>query len=83
MHLLDVLSWVMSGVAIIGNIFNTKKNKFGFVFWSVSNLFMVFRFWHTKQFDQCALNSIYFFLSIYGLYSWNKTSKNNNVSAES
>ena len=40
----QVLSWIMCAVALTGTIINTERNKYGFAFWFVSNLYMVIRF---------------------------------------
>ena len=70
-----ILSWVMSGIALAGTIFNAERNKYGFIFWVVSNIYMVIRFAVIGEFAQMALFFIYFILAIRGLYSWTKKEK--------
>lgn len=67
-----VLSWVMSAVALTGTIINAEKNKFGFVFWMVSNLYMTIRFAVIGEYAQMTLFFIYFLLAIRGLVVWTR-----------
>lgn len=67
-----VLSWIMSAVALAGTIFNAEKNIYGFMFWVVSNLYMVIRFWVIGEYAQMTLFFIYFLLAIRGIYVWSK-----------
>lgn len=67
-----VLSWVMSAVALTGTIINAEKNKFGFVFWMVSNLYMTIRFAVIGEYAQMTLFFIYFLLAIRGIVVWTK-----------
>lgn len=67
-----VLSWIMSAVALIGTIINAEKNKYGFVFWMVSNLYMTIRFAVIGEFAQMTLFFIYFLLAIRGIFVWSR-----------
>lgn len=67
-----VLSWVMSAVALTGTIINAEKNKFGFVFWMVSNLYMTIRFAVIGEYAQMTLFFIYFLLAIRGIVVWSR-----------
>jgi len=49
-----------------------EQNKFGFVFWIVSNLYMVIRFAVIGEYAQMTLFFIYFLLAIRGIYAWSK-----------
>ena len=68
----DLLSWPMAGIALAGTIINAEKNKWGFVFWLVSNLYMSINFFFTHQYANCALFIVYFALAIRGFWVWNK-----------
>lgn len=70
-----VLSFFMCGIALAGTIINAERNKWGFIFWIVSNLYMTVRFAVIGEFAQMALFFIYFILAIRGLYSWTKKEK--------
>lgn len=67
-----VLSWIMSAIALAGTILNAEKNIFGFMFWVVSNLYMVIRFWVIGEYAQMTLFFVYFLLAIRGIYVWSK-----------
>lgn len=70
-----ILSWLMSAAALIGTVINAEQNKFGFVFWIVSNLYMVIRFAVIGEYAQMTLFFIYFLLAIRGIYAWSKKEK--------
>ena len=73
-----ILSWFMSAVALTGTIINAERNKYGFLFWIVSNLYMVIRFLIIGEYAQMTLFFIYFLLAIRGIFSWSlKESKKN------
>ena len=70
-----ILSWLMSAAALIGTVINAEQNKFGFVFWIVSNFYMVIRFAVIGEYAQMTLFFIYFLLAIRGIYAWSKKEK--------
>lgn len=67
-----ILSWIMSTVALFGTIWNAEKNKYGFIFWLISNLYMTIRFAVIGEYAQMTLFFIYFLLAIRGLIVWNR-----------
>ncbi len=71
----DVFSLIMSALALTGTIINAEKNKWGFVFWLVSNLYMCIRFFVIKEYYQSALFFVYFVLAIRGIFAWSKKDK--------
>lgn len=70
-----ILSWAMSAVALAGTLMNAERNKWGFYFWIVSNLYMVVRFAVIGEYAQMVLFFIYFILAIRGIFSWTKKEK--------
>lgn len=66
----DIFSWIMSAIALTGTIINAEKNKYGFVFWLVSNLYMTIRFFVIGEYAQSTLFLVYFLLAIRGLVAW-------------
>ena len=76
-ELWNILSWVMSGIALLGTIWNAERNKYGFIFWLVSNLYMTIRFAYIGEYAQMCLFFIYFLLAIRGLISWSKKENGN------
>lgn len=71
-----ILSWLMSGIALIGTILNAERNIVGFLFWLVSNLYMTIRFAYIGEYAQALLFLIYFLLAIRGIAVWQKKEKN-------
>lgn len=71
-----ILSWLMSGIALIGTILNAERNIVGFLFWLVSNLYMTIRFAYIGEYAQALLFLIYFLLAIRGIVVWQKKGKN-------
>lgn len=67
-----ILSWLMSGIALIGTILNAERNVVGFLFWLVSNLYMTIRFAYIGEYAQAMLFLIYFLLAIRGISVWQK-----------
>ena len=70
MILWTILSWVMSAVALAGTVLNAERNKWGFIFWLVSNLYMTVRFTYIGEYAQAVLFFIYTVLAIRGIISW-------------
>ena len=71
----NILSWIMSAVALLGTIWNAEQNKYGFIFWLISNLYMTIRFYVIGEYAQMTLFFIYFLLAIRGLFVWNNKEK--------
>lgn len=67
-----ILSWIMSGIALIGTILNAEKNIVGFLFWIVSNLYMTIRFLVIGEYAQATLFFVYLVLAFRGIFSWSK-----------
>lgn len=72
-----ILSWTMSAVALAGTLMNAERNKYGFVFWLISNLYMTIRFCVIGEYAQMVLFFIYFLLAIRGLFAWTRKEKQN------
>ncbi len=65
-----VLDWTMSGIALAGTLINAERNKWGFAFWFISNLYMTIYFYITNQPAKAVLFFIYFLLAVRGVFSW-------------
>ena len=68
----NLLSGLMSLIAFIGTIMNAERNKWGFAFWLISNLYMSIRFFVIGEYFQSLLFFAYFILAIRGIFSWAK-----------
>lgn len=76
-----ILSWLMSGIALGGTLMNAERNKWGFAFWLISNLYMTVRFAVIGEYAQSTLFFIYFLLAIRGIISWTKKESKEQQSA--
>ncbi len=68
----NFLSIMMSAIAFAGTIMNAERNKWGFAFWLVSNLYMSIRFFTIGEYAQGTLFFAYFGLAIRGVFVWTK-----------
>ena len=68
----NLLSGLMSLIAFIGTIMNAERNKWGFAFWLISNLYMSIRFFVIGEYFQSMLFFAYFILAIRGIFAWTK-----------
>ena len=62
----------MSAIAFIGTVINAERNKWGFAFWLISNLYMSIRFFVIGEYFQSMLFFAYFILAIRGIFAWTK-----------
>lgn len=51
---------------------NAERNKWGFAFWLISNLYMSIRFFVIGEYFQSMLFFAYFILAIRGIFAWTK-----------
>ena len=70
-----ILNWIMSAVALAGTLMNAERNKYGFVFWLISNLYMTVRFAVIGEYARMVLFFVYFLLAIRGIVAWTKKEK--------
>ncbi len=68
----NLLSVVMSAIGLAGTITNAERNKWGFAFWLISNLYMSIRFFVIGEYAQSGLFLVYFILAIRGIFSWKR-----------
>jgi nicotinamide riboside transporter PnuC len=66
----QILSWTFCATAFIGTILNAKMNRYGFLLWMISNTYMIAYFFLIKEWAQLALNTAYFYMSVYGWFEW-------------
>jgi len=70
--LLDIVTWIISGISIIGAILNSKKDIRGFYFWIVANVAWVIIDFMKGIPAQSILFIIYTGITIFGIYQWKK-----------
>ncbi len=78
----NFLSILMSAIAFAGTIMNAERNKWGFAFWLVSNLYMSIRFFTIGEYAQSALFFAYFVLAIRGVFAWTQKEEKDKKAVE-
>ena len=68
----NLLSILVSAVAFAGTVMNAERNKWGFGFWLVSNLYFCIRFFTIGEYAQSVLFFAYFLLAVRGVFAWTK-----------
>ncbi len=68
--MLDVISWCVSGISVVGAVLNAKQKISGFVFWCVANVAWVVIDCSVGLYAQAALFGVYTGISLYGIWTW-------------
>ena len=71
----EIITWVISGMALTGTILNSNRNKYGFILWFITNLFWVIVDFRAGLYAQSALFFAYTLLAVSGLVTWTKKEK--------
>ena len=71
----QILTYVMAGITLAGSIFNAKKLRIGFLFWSVTNAYWIYRNIMIGEYAQVAVYVANMCISIYGFICWGKPKK--------
>lgn len=71
----ELITWIVSALALIGTILNSNRNKYGFVLWFFTNLFWVIVDFQAGLFAQSALFLAYTLLAVKGLITWTNKEK--------
>lgn len=71
----EVITWIISFLALAGTILNANRNKYGFILWFVTNLFWVVVDFQSGLYAQSALFLAYTLLAVKGMVTWSKKEK--------
>lgn len=71
----EVITWIVSALALTGTILNSNRNKWGFVLWFFTNLFWVIVDFKSGLYAQSALFFAYTLLAVKGIITWTKKEK--------
>lgn len=75
--MLDIISWLATGLSLLGQLLINKKKISAFPVWIISNLlWIVVNFLSVFNIANVAMYMIYCLMNIHGLYEWHKASKN-------
>lgn len=70
--MLEIINWLMSGVAFVGTVFNSRRNKISQAIWMVTNLYMAWLNYYIGVPSIGTLYVAYFLLAVYGLFEWRR-----------
>lgn len=80
MTTIEIVSWGMTTLTIIGTIANSFQKRAGFYFWLISNLFWIGYNIYNKMYAQAAVYAFNSLMCVVGLVKWKKTEmRDNNV----
>ena len=68
-----MIGWTLVAIALVGTILNIRRNRYGFTFWFMSNVGLVWLNIGIGQWPQAALFAVYAGLSIWGFIAWRKS----------
>ena len=80
---LEVLNWIVSALAFIGTIFNSRRNKISQLIWVFTNLYMAWLNFHMNIPSIGTLYIAYFILAVYGFFVWKKKERNSLINNKS
>lgn len=66
------MNWIIAAIAIAGTILNIKKQRSGFVLWTVSNSHWLIHNIKIGEYAQAVIFAVFLALSIYGFFAWGK-----------
>lgn len=69
---MELVTWIVSLLALLGTILNAEKHRAGFYLWLVTNLFWTIYDFKIGAYAQGTLFFAYFLLAIRGLIVWKK-----------
>ena len=62
--------WILTGLSILGTLYNLQKRVAGWVIWSIANLGWIIIFTRKGMMAESFLFSVYLVLSVYGIFKW-------------
>jgi nicotinamide mononucleotide transporter len=69
---MDIFTWIITILAIVGVVLNIKKRVEGFYLWVGSNLAWVVIDYNAGLYAQAVLFMVYTGLSVWGIIEWRK-----------
>ena len=72
---MEIITWIISILALTGTILNANRNKYGFILWLITNMYWTVIDFKTGLYAQSALFFAYTILAIKGIITWSKKEK--------
>ncbi|MFA7346561.1 MAG: nicotinamide mononucleotide transporter [Desulfurivibrionaceae bacterium] len=66
----SMYEWILTGLSILGTLYNLQKRAAGWVIWTIANLGWIISFSHKGMMAEAFLFSVYLVLSVYGIFKW-------------
>ncbi len=70
--LIEMFTWPLAFLTVIGVVLNVKKHRSCFFIWSLTNIFWVIYNYSTGSYAQSAVFAVYFCLAIWGIIRWGR-----------
>lgn len=64
------MEWVIATIAVIGVVYNVRKNRLCFVLWLVTNGFWFYRNIRIGEYGQAVTFAAFFGVCLYGIFAW-------------
>lgn len=72
---MEIITWIISILALTGTILNANRNKYGFILWLITNMYWTVIDFKTGLYAQSALFFAYTILAVKGIITWSKKEK--------
>ena len=70
--MLEIFTWIVTFICIVGVIINAQKKISGFYWWMIGNACWIGINIFNGAWAQASLFSFYFIMCFYGVYNWKK-----------
>ena len=70
------MTWIITGIAVIGVILNVQKKRVCFLFWIVSNAYLMVYDYIGQDYAESCLFAVYLILAIWGWVEWGSLTEN-------
>lgn len=67
---MELWTWALAALSIIGTVLNIKKNRASFVIWMVTNSCWAIYDFSIGAYAQGAVFLVYFYLAVWGVIEW-------------
>jgi uncharacterized membrane protein HdeD (DUF308 family) len=70
--MIENIMWIVTGIAVIGFFLNMQMNKWGYLFWGLSNIGFAIYDFYKIAYAQAGLFVFYSVMCIVGFIKWSK-----------
>lgn len=69
---LEIATWALAVISLIGTVLNVKKIKYCFYIWTVSNILWLTYDLYIGLYSRALLDVVHLGLALWGIYAWRK-----------